>query len=136
MSLLDAGKVCTFSHVVGTVTLNGQPVKNALVKRSIDWKSKFEDSTKTDDSGWFELPELSERSISKFTFTEIVITQKIIVEYDDKDYIIWLNTKMNAEANSELGGAPLKLTCELTDEPIFYEDFGPLLETNCKWKKQ
>ena len=133
MSLLNTGKVCTFSQITGHITYNGQPVKNALIKRSADWKSKIEDQTITDDSGSFQLPLMSEISPSKFSIEEMVITQKLTVEYENKDYTIWLNTKMNADINSELGGAKLNLTCELTDEPVFYEDFGPLLETSCKW---
>jgi hypothetical protein len=135
MSISDVGKVCTFSSVRAKVTYNGELVKNSKVTRWTKWKDASTEVTTTTDDGVFEFPAIFEKSISKYLPIEIVITQVITIEYGGHPYKVWINTKMKPEENAELGGSPLNLECELTEEPVFYEDFGPLLETNCTWEK-
>lgn len=135
MSILDAGQIFTFSSVRANVTYEGEPVKGAKVSRLAKWKDTHTDVTVTSDVGFFEFPAIFQKSITKFMPIEIVITQVITVEYNGIFYKIWINTKMNSDQNTELGGLPLDMECELTDDPVFYENFGPLLETNCRWMK-
>ena len=47
---------------------------------------------------------------------------------------MWFTTKREAEENAELNGQPLKLTCELTDEPRFDRNYRAAIKTICAWE--
>jgi len=136
MSIFDAGKVCTFSAVKARITLNGVPASGAKVIRLAKLKKENIDTTTTDDNGVFEFPAAFENSLKKFSPAEIVISQQIKVEYQGESYEIWANGKMDARENSELGGVPLDLNCELTDEAKTHRTSASLILTNCKWNEQ
>jgi hypothetical protein len=124
MSLFDAGPICTFSSV------------RAKVTRITRFKDTVTDVTSTDDSGAFSFPANFSRSVKKFLPMETVITQQILVNYQGKSYEIWANGKMNSEEDSELGGLPIDLSCELTEEPRTFRSSGSLILTNCHWDKE
>lgn len=134
MSVFSMGKICAFSEIRAVVTKNGEPVSGLKIIREIEWKKTQTEETTTNEKGEFHFPALYVKSMSKFLPSEIVIPQALIVEIDGKESEIWINTKRDAEENSELGGEPLSLTCELTESRQIYNDFGSLLSTNCKWK--
>lgn len=136
MSLFDAGTICTFSSVRAKVTHNGQPVQGAEITRITKFKDTVTDVTSTDDDGTFSFPANFSRSVKKFLPMEIVITQQILVSYQGESYEIWANGKMNSEEDSELGGLPIDLTCELTEEPRTFRSSGSLILTNCHWDKE
>ena len=136
MSLFDAGTICTFSSVRAKVTHNGEPVRGAEVTRITRFKDTVTDVTSTDDSGAFSFPANFSRSVKKFLPMEIVITQQILVNYQGKSYEIWANGKMNSEEDSELGGLPIDLSCELTEEPRTFRSSGSLILTNFHWDKE
>ncbi|WP_276681898.1 DUF6795 domain-containing protein [Thalassolituus oleivorans] len=135
MSIFDAGKVCTFSAVRATVTYKGEPVKGATVTRLTEWKKPNKETTKTDANGAFDFPAIFERSVSKYSLMEIVISQQITVEYNGQLFEIWANGKMNSEEDSEFDGVAIDLDCELTNEQKTYRSNGSLVMTNCTLKK-
>ena len=136
MSIFDAGKVCTFSSVRATVTYEGEPVKGAKVTRLTDWNTPSTDMTTTNENGYFELPSLYERSISRVVLPiQFAVSQVITVEYNGQSNEIWVNTKMKPEENSELGGIPINLKCELSNEMKTYRVSGPILGTICTWEQ-
>ena len=58
MSIFDAGKVCVFSAISGTLLKDGKPVAGAKLVRSAEWQSKKQDETVTDEQGYFEFPHM------------------------------------------------------------------------------
>ena len=120
MSLLDFMRVYIFSEVDGVVLLDGQPVSNARVVRSAEYRNKlYTDTIKTDDQGRFHFDDIYRYSIR---LAETVILQKIIIYYGDKEYLAWKQFKQNDHRYGELNvdldsGLPmmkLQLGCELT----------------------
>lgn len=117
MSMFNIGKSCVFSAVSGVVTLDGKPVANAQINRQAKWQKSGSDQTQTDASGNFSFPPMYQSSIMKFMPAEFVTHQTIHIVHDGKEYLAWESTKRAPEENSELGGKPIKMTCELSKEP-------------------
>ncbi|HEY8569130.1 DUF6795 domain-containing protein, partial [Microbulbifer sp.] len=134
MAVLDIGKAYTFSGMNLKITHKGNPAANAKVTRIVEWQKEQVDEFTTDDSGIVTLPEVKERSLSQLLPVQFVAAQVVNVEFEGEEYEIWVNSKMSPEKNSELGGHPLDLECELTREPIAVEDFDTILVTSCHWK--
>ena len=133
MSVLDAGKAWTFSEMKLQLTFNGSPAAGAKVVRTVEWHSPRTDEFVADEQGHVTLPEVRERSMTQLLPVEFVVAQDVKVYFNEQEYEIWINGKRNPDENSELGGKPLVLQCEITDELEDRRDFGTLLFTNCKW---
>ncbi len=121
MSILDVGKVCVFSSVNGTITLNGEPVKGAKVIRRVedrDGKSK-NDETITDENGKFTMPARHERFLNPIQ--EVYGWQYIDVIHNGETKEIWYFVKGNEGENTEFGESPINLKCELTSEEKIYK---------------
>src|SRR5688572_12294402 len=133
MSFFNPGKTCVFSAVRAQLTLNGEPVKNATVIRRWEWKDLQEETTKTDEKGYFELPAVFESSISRMLPVELVIAQGLYVVIEEEERKFWSNSKREPEENAEFLGRPISLVCELTDEMKITREFGSRMHTLCKW---
>ena len=134
MAVLDVGKAYTFSEVKLKITHKGNPAANAKIVRTTEWQKEKIDEFIADENGYVELPEIKERSLSQLFPVQFVVAQVVSVEFQGEHYEIWVNSKMSPEKNSELGGNPLDLNCELTREPVPVEEFDTILVTNCLWK--
>ncbi|UTA46980.1 carboxypeptidase regulatory-like domain-containing protein [Simiduia sp. 21SJ11W-1] len=133
MSFFDAGKACTFSEMSLTLTYQGEPASGAKVVRTVEWQKPHVDEFYADDAGKLVLPELHERSLTQLLPVEFVVAQAIHVHYLGQEFEIWINSKRKPEENAELGGRPVKLRCELTDEPQVSREFDALMLTSCQW---
>ena len=116
MILDDVGRVCLFSAISGTITLNGKPIVNARVIRTGDRDGPKVDEAVTDANGHFTFPAMYERTITKFLPQEFVASQKIIVNYQNRKYEIWNSIKRNSDENTESRGKSLIVFCELNGE--------------------
>jgi len=133
MSLGDVGKVCLFSSISGTITLDGEPVANARLVRTGDRDGPRVDETVTDEHGYFEFPAMYERTITKFLPQEFVASQEIIVHFKDKKYEMWSAVKRKEEENVESRGKPLVVTCELnTEQKLIIVNDSPI-HSLCSW---
>lgn len=133
MSFFNAGKACTFSEMSLALTYQGKPASGARVIRTVEWQKQHVDEFRADDMGKVVLPELNERSLTQLLPVEFVVAQAIHVHYQGQVFEIWINSKRKPEQNSELGGQPVKLRCELTDEPEVNREFDALMLTSCQW---
>lgn len=132
MSLFDIGKVCVFSKVKARITVNGEPLKNTVVIRKWEWRELRQDRTTTDENGYFTLPAVFERSIvNRALPIELVIAQGIYVETEGEVKKIWSNSKREPEENAELGGQPINLSCELTNDMKITRQYGSIMNTLC-----
>lgn len=117
-----------FSAVEGTVLLNGLPVEGVEVEQDYLWHWKDEkglNKTSTDSQGYFRFPAITGRSLTAgFMPHEPVITQNIRLRYQGKEYEGWYHSKRDYENLGELDGRPIRLKCDLNDEP------GPHPEIN------
>lgn len=133
MGFFDAGRVCLFSGISGIITLEGKPVANARVLRSADRDGVKKDETTTDENGYFELPPMYERTVTKLLPMEFAVMQRIYVEYDQQDYEVWRSVKRSPAENTESKGKPLSVACELSSEltGILVDQVG--IFSRCTW---
>lgn len=119
-------KKIMFSEVFGQVTLNGAPVKDAIIERYYRWAwddKKESDNTTTNEKGIFNLPAQEKNAfISSLIPHEPSIFQQITIKHQGKEYVAWHYTKHNYDKNGELGGRPIRLKCELSKQPAFTDD--------------
>jgi len=135
MSIFDVGKTCVFSVVKARVTKSGEPLKNVRIIRRWEWSSLQEESTITDETGYFEFPAVFEKSASRLLPVELVIAQGLYVVDGDEEKKIWSNSKREPEENAEFNGRSINLICELTNEMEIYKDFGSRMRTLCSWEE-
>lgn len=134
MSIFDVGKTCVFSAVKVRLTKDGVPLKNTRVIRRWEWNNLREDSTTTDENGYFEFPAVFEKSVSRMLPIELVIAQGLYVVDGDEEKKIWSNSKREPEENAEFSGKSFDLSCEMTNEIKTYRDFGSRMRTLCTWE--
>ena len=118
-------KKILFSNVHGIVLIGGTPVKDALVTRWFEFgfteESKTDTAT-TNSNGEFTFPQISRLSLlASIAPAQPDVPQKISITHGGKEYLAWLFTKKNYDANGELRGKPIDLVCELTNERIYDE---------------
>lgn len=116
MGLSDVGKVCLFSKMEGVIKLDGKPVLNAKLVRTVNLSKDEVDETITDKNGNFKFEAIVKRKASKLLPQEFSVSQLIYVHYKDKEYRMWSGVKRKPEENSESRGKPLVVTCELSSE--------------------
>ena len=133
MSLSNIGKACLFSNISGVILLDGKPVENALLIRTIEFSNKKTDKTRTDSNGYFEMPAIFERSVKNILPQEFSSAQEIELVYKGQSYAIWSGVKRKPDENSESQGKPLVVKCELNSERNFIQvDNSPIFSL-CTW---
>ena len=133
MTLGDVGRVCLFSAISGTITLDGKPVANARLVRTGDRDGPRVDETVTDEKGYFEFPPMYERTITKFLPQEFVASQKVMVHYQGGEYEMWSAVKRQPQENVESRGKPLVVKCELNSEQNLIMVNGSPIHSLCSW---
>lgn len=136
MSMFDAGKVCLFSKISGVITLNGNPAANAHIVRTVNLSRNKVDETTTDANGYFEMPAVFQRTLTKFLPQEFTAKQEVAVHYEGKEYKIWRGVKRDPSENSEARGDDLKVTCELSNEEDLIIVNGAPIFSLCEWNVQ
>lgn len=136
MSLLSKPeeKVVLFSPMKGLITFKNKPASGAKIERHISWKDQTgeTDTTVTNDNGEFDLS-LLEETVKLSKISQFVVSQEISVYYHGEKFLIWTMGKSSKDIYGELGGKPVNLTCELTDEETPHRFDDALLMTVCKW---
>lgn len=109
-----------FSPVDGVVTLAGKPVSGAEITRSYKWQGpdlSGKESVTSDTQGRFHFDATFESAILPSLFPHNPsILQEIMIQHHGKEYEAWMFMKGNYDENGELGGKPIKVSCELNDE--------------------
>lgn len=126
--------VYLFSPMQGKLTYKGKPAANAKIVRHLIWKDETGEKEifHANENGEFNLPVKKEK-IKIPLLSEFVISQEIVVFYQDQKFEIWGISKHNTEEYGELGGKLENLRCELTDELRFPEIPQGLFGTSCVW---
>ncbi len=133
MSISDIGKVCLFSGISGVITLDGKFVAGAKLVRTADRDGIKTDEIITDEKGFFKLPPLFERTVTKHLPMEFVASQEIMVYYNGKNYKMWSGVKRQREENSEARGKPLAVKCELNSDIKYVTIGATFIHSLCVW---
>lgn len=133
MSLGDVGKVCLFSHISGVIRLDGEPVANARLVRTVDLSGPETDETSTNENGYFEFPAVFKRTVAKYLPQEFASKQEIVVHYKGEEYRIWSAVKRKPEEGIESRGKPLVVQCELNSEETMIKVNNSPIFSLCTW---
>lgn len=133
MSISEIGKVCLFSEISGVITLNGKPVSDARLVRTVNRDGAQSDETITDKKGYFKMPAVFERTVTKYLPQEFVVKQEIQVHYQGKQYPMWSGVKRRPEVNAESRGKPLVVECELSREKQLKQVNNSPIISLCTW---
>jgi hypothetical protein len=136
MTFSDAGKVCLFSQISGVITLNGKPVANAKITRTVNLNKDKMDYAYTDENGHFEMPAVFQQTLTTFLPQEFVAKQDIVVQYNGNSYDIWSGVKRTPEENAEARGKALSVQCELNAEKQFKQVNNSPYISRCIWAAQ
>lgn len=112
-------KPVLFSEVTGIVMNKGVPLPNVEVKRVyVEEYDEIVDRTYTNSEGKFSFRPIYRPRFRWFDLVphEIVITQKLIMIHEGKEYEGFICIKDNYKHNGELGGKPISLVCDLRNE--------------------
>ena len=130
-------------EVNGRIIFQGNPVSNIEVFRSLTYGDDDEilDKALTDAGGFFSFEEKNIRSRKPGSmFDESRIRQVILVNYQDKDYMLWYTQAIGIEPNRALTEKLNKLYCDLanTEEEIEFKSYeypqdGYLVHSICRW---
>lgn len=110
--------------VQGKVTLNGEPVSNQQVFRSLAYGDEGEqiDTTITDGAGGFYFPEKNIRSRRPGSmFDESKVRQIIVVERNSKKYLLWYSNTFGIEPAQAVSQRLLSLNCDLNNSEETFE---------------
>lgn len=136
MSLFKSPTHCVFSAISGTLTLNGEPVKNARVVRSGKLghaKKSIVDEITTDENGYFSLPDMYQSASEAGGLAMFIIFQKIRVYHNSNEYLIWSGRKYDGQKDSENRGKPLQVVCKLESDVDLKFIQENTYHTNCSW---
>ncbi len=138
MSIFFKGKkveAVLFSPLEGKMTYQGKPAAGATIKLWVAWKDK-EGETEiyyTDDQGNFKIPQKTV-VYNDNPLAQLSVGQEVTVEYQGKEILIWSAGKSSSHLFGELGGQPIGVTCELTNEKMTAHLDHALVETLCEWQ--
>ena len=134
MSPLLGTEVVLFSPMQGKLTYKGKPAANAKIIRHIIWKDDTgeKETFYANEQGEFNLP-IKREKVKIPALGEFVITQEIVVHYENQQFDIWGISKSDLGEYGELGGKLENFRCELTNELRFPEISNGLFGTSCEW---
>lgn len=110
--------IVLFSEVSGRVVDGGKPVAGAKVTQKMIWS---DDDSKnvvrhmvTGADGAFHFDAIVRKAgLRRVNLSQPSMLEYIIVEHDGKEYEAWKAGKIDYEPDSELGGRPIRLDCDL-----------------------
>jgi len=87
---------------------------------------RIETEKVTGSDGKFSFPEVTKsKGLFSFLPGEFVASQELIIRFEGREYQGWISTKRSMEANSETGGRPFELICNLNEDPDYHDkSFG------------
>jgi len=122
------GSKTLFSAVTGVVQLEGKPCVGAQIEQSVSdgGGERIETEKVTGSDGKFSFPEITKsKGLFSFLPGEFVASQELIIRFEGREYQGWISTKRSMEANSETGGRPFELICNLNEDPDYHDkSFG------------
>jgi len=117
-------RLVIFSPVQGVVLDRGAPVAGAEVLQKATWSDGPDGSaaahTVTGADGRFVFPAMEKPAgLARLLPHSPMILQLITIRHGGREYVAWKHGKGNYEIDSEAGGKPLNLRCDLANRPEF-----------------
>ena len=136
MSLFSKSKeIVLASPMEGVLTYEGKPAPGVKIVRKLRWydgEESAEDFVVTNQKGHFTLPNVT-KALKVSGLVQLVVSQEIAALYQGEEILIWAMGKSSRIEYGELGGKPVNLRCELTNEKVITRDYNTPLMTRCTW---
>ena len=115
-------RLVLFSRVQGKVLDHGVPVPGAELIQKIVWSDEGADNsevrTHTDAHGHFSFEPITRPAgLTRLVPHAPMILQTIRISHAGRTFVAWKHGKQTYDENSELGGKPLLLLCDLSNPP-------------------
>ena len=108
-------------EVKGVVTLDGKPVADAKIIRTLTYSDKnFIDNTTTDEQGYFQLP-VKLVKIRTSSMFDTAVTQSLVVEHANNYKDIWSAGTTNTLNYDSIHKLLSDMKCELTSPEMRLE---------------
>ncbi|WP_143421377.1 DUF6795 domain-containing protein [Halovibrio salipaludis] len=128
--------------VEGQILEGGNPVPNVKVIRELTYEDEYTDQTRTDDEGYFQLPEKWIRSrIPGRMFDETRIRQIVDAEKDGQAYLLWYANTPSIQPEQTVVEKLGSLYCDLSNSeklhhfPVAGEArFAHDVYSICRWE--
>lgn len=128
--------------VQGRLLLNGQPVVNAEVYRTLDYDKEYVDKTRSDNKGHFSFPAKHIRSARPGKlFDETRVRQVVGVIFKGENYLLWYTVLDGINAQKAVSEKLYALNCDLENpeqEHVFANHENPKFPHStfsiCRWK--
>jgi len=118
-------KQVLFSEVKGVVQKQGKPLANVEVIRSYtELDNTGNESVKTDENGHFNFPKVTKTLFFELGFfppSKVVITQEIVIKFEEKIFDAWVFSKGDYKNGSEIGKEKINIICDLNNEVKYTE---------------
>jgi len=116
-------KQVLFSEANGVVLNQGKPLAGIEVTRKYTDEDSHEETVKTNKDGRFHFPKATNTLFFELSFlpSEVVVSQEILIKYEDKTYDAWISGKRNYEDGGEIGKKIINIICDLSNEPKYKE---------------
>ncbi len=127
-------------EVKGRITLEGKPLANQKIERSLTYEEEEVDSVYTDDDGNFTFEARTLKSkLPGSIFHEVRIRIIIVVNYNGEYYLLWYGTQQTRKTDIEFAKRFQNLNAELTNEEITHRfespqcELGHNIKSICRW---
>lgn len=128
-------------EVKGRVTLDGKPLSDVEIYRTLTYGEERLDRTRTDSDGAFRFPERNIKSRRPGRlFDETRVRQVVGLIYEDKNYLLWYTVPGGIKPSRSLSEKLGTLSCDLSSpekEQVFdnYENpsFPHGVSSICRW---
>lgn len=114
------GEYVLFSAVSGRVLNGEQPVADATITQSvtISGSDTTLQTTQSKSDGTFSFPQISrKKGLLSLLPAQFTAGQSMTISVNGTEYEGWLYTKFSDEADSENEGKPLKMICDIAQNP-------------------
>ena len=130
------------SEVRGNITLQGKPLPNIEIKRSLTYADEEQiEVTKTDENGCFAFDEkLMKSKLPGNILHQPVVRQIVYLKHEDENYVLWYANQRGISPIPGYVSRLLKLNAELTTEELSQEieneedlDYPHCTTSICRW---
>lgn len=118
--------IVLFSEVRGRVVDGDRPVVGATLVQKMIWSDDDSENVvrrvQTGADGAFHFDAIVRKAgWHRISLSQPSMIESIVIEHGGKQYAAWTAAKMTYEPNSELGGRPIRLDCNLS-RPVEVRD--------------
>ncbi|SBS40089.1 hypothetical protein MSP8887_04179 [Marinomonas spartinae] len=126
-NFLKSKEVSLCSKVYGRILLDGKPMLNLKIVRSLDYigEHKYQDSTLSNEDGIFSFEPYSIKSRApKRLFSESRVFQYIYVIYEGEEKVLWSTMQYGCDEVPAYSKKLSSMCCDLSNPKVNFDFYG------------